>query len=292
MKKRILFLLLSFCLTVWLFPVTAEAATEITWSEILTQIGDGTLPVTADGWRYETWGRNPNGSIVVGAIAVSGEDTINYRIRVENAGVINGGTFKGVVVNQGSITGGTFKGTVTNEGSITGGTFSTQPTGSGTVEGITVESTEAAGTQTESGGSTEAAGTQTESGGSTEAAGTETESGGSTEAAGTENRREEDVNAYFRGVIGNVMQEIGAVEANGVITIEDPYLRCLSDEMVEALLARPDVTAIIRFTDKGVDYELTIPAGKAPTDGQEWYGYYYLGSLYGWTSIESSGDNM
>ena len=42
------------------------------------------------------------------------------------------------------------------------------------------------------------------------------------------------------------------------------------------------------FNDKGVNYSFTIPEGKAPTDGQEWYGYYYWGSVYGWTLMEKA----
>lgn len=52
--------------------------------------------------------------------------------------------------------------------------------------------------------------------------------------------------------------------------------------MVETLLSRPDVTLVVQFTDKDITRQFTIPAGQAPTDGADWYGYYYLGALYGW----------
>ena len=93
--------------------------------------------------------------------------------------------------------------------------------------------------------------------------------------------------SYFNNITNNVMKEIKDAPNNGTITIEDEFLRCFSNEMVEELLARPDLTVVVNFTDKGVNYSFTIPAGKAPTDGQEWYGYYYLGSVYGWTLIEN-----
>lgn len=93
--------------------------------------------------------------------------------------------------------------------------------------------------------------------------------------------------SYFNNITNNVMKEFKEAPNNGTITIDDEFLRCFSNEMVEELLARPDVTVIVNFTDKGVNYSFTIPAGKAPTDGQEWYGYYYLGSVYGWTLMES-----
>lgn len=93
--------------------------------------------------------------------------------------------------------------------------------------------------------------------------------------------------SLYNNVIYNVTKDIKNAPENGTVTIENEFLRCFSDEMVEDILARPDVTVIVNFTDKGVNYSFTIPAGKAPTDGQEWYGYYYLGSVYGWTLIEN-----
>ena len=93
--------------------------------------------------------------------------------------------------------------------------------------------------------------------------------------------------SYFNNIIYNVMAEIKDAPVNGTVTIDDEFLRCFSNEMVEEILARPDVTVVVNFTDKDVNYSFTIPAGKAPTDGQEWYGYYYLGSVYGWTLVEN-----
>mgnify|MGYP003298808844 CR=1 FL=1 len=93
--------------------------------------------------------------------------------------------------------------------------------------------------------------------------------------------------SYFNNITNNVMKEIKAAPEKGTVTIDDEFLRCFSNEMVEELLARPDLTVVVNFTDKGVNYSFTIPAGKAPTDGQEWYGYYYLGSVYGWTLMEN-----
>lgn len=93
--------------------------------------------------------------------------------------------------------------------------------------------------------------------------------------------------SYFNNIIYNVMAEIKDAPVNGTVTIDDEFLRCFSNEMVEEILARPDVTVVVNFTDKDVNYSFTIPAGKAPTDGQEWYGYYYLGSAYSWTLVEN-----
>lgn len=93
--------------------------------------------------------------------------------------------------------------------------------------------------------------------------------------------------SYFNNITNNVMKEIKETPEKGTVTIDNEFLRCFSNEMVEELLARPDLTVVVNFTDKGVNYSFTIPAGKAPTDGQEWYGYYYLGSVYGWTLMEN-----
>ena len=83
-------------------------------------------------------------------------------------------------------------------------------------------------------------------------------------------------------LIIKLIEEIKKAPANGSVTVDSWYLRCLTDEVMEALIARPDVTLNIEFEDKGVSYKVTIPAGMAPTDDQQFYGYYYLGSLYGW----------
>lgn len=88
--------------------------------------------------------------------------------------------------------------------------------------------------------------------------------------------------SVMHAIVDNVLTGIADAPEGGTLVIEDPILRCLSAKMVEALLARPDLTLTIKFTDDGVDRMVTIPAGKAPTDGQAYYGYYYLGALYGW----------
>lgn len=87
---------------------------------------------------------------------------------------------------------------------------------------------------------------------------------------------------FFYVIIWNILEDIKEAPANGVVTVDNKYLRSLSDEIIDALQARPDVTLDVKFTDQGVPLHFTIPAGMAPTDEAEWYGYYYLGSQYGW----------
>lgn len=88
--------------------------------------------------------------------------------------------------------------------------------------------------------------------------------------------------SMFYVIIRNIIEKIEEAPVNGTVTVNSKYLRCLTDEIVEALLARPDVTLDVKFIDKEVPLHFTIPAGMAPVDGEDWYGYYYLGTVYGW----------
>ena len=88
---------------------------------------------------------------------------------------------------------------------------------------------------------------------------------------------------YFGVIIKKIIKAIEEAPENGTVIIDNEFLRCFTDEIVAALLARPDVTVDVRFTEGEVAYRFLVPAGQAPTDGQEWYGYFYLGGvLYGW----------
>lgn len=88
---------------------------------------------------------------------------------------------------------------------------------------------------------------------------------------------------YFGVIIKKIIKAIEEAPENGTVIIDNEFLRCITDEIVAALLARPDVTVDVRFTEGEVAYRFLVPAGQAPTDGQEWYGYFYLGGvLYGW----------
>lgn len=88
--------------------------------------------------------------------------------------------------------------------------------------------------------------------------------------------------SYLSFLVKQILSDIKNAPENGTVTINYEGLRCLNQKMTEALLSRPDVTLIVQFTDKGESHQFTIPAGQAPTDGADWYGYYYLGALYGW----------
>lgn len=84
---------------------------------------------------------------------------------------------------------------------------------------------------------------------------------------------------YFHkycGAIQNAPQN-AVVEWNS-----DPF-RCYTRRMMEELAKRPDVSLKTTFTDTdGSRKSFTIPAGQAPADSELFYGFTYLGNLYGW----------
>lgn len=88
--------------------------------------------------------------------------------------------------------------------------------------------------------------------------------------------------AHWSFFVNKILSDIKNAPQNGTVTINYEGLQCLSKKMIETLLSRPDVTLVVQFKDKEATHQFTIPAGKAPTDGADWYGYYYLGALYGW----------
>ena len=88
--------------------------------------------------------------------------------------------------------------------------------------------------------------------------------------------------SFFGAIIKRIIKEIQEAPENGTVTVENQFLRCLTDEIIDALHKRSDVSLEIIFKEEEETYQCLIPAGKAPTDGGEWYGYFYLGSLYGW----------
>ena len=85
--------------------------------------------------------------------------------------------------------------------------------------------------------------------------------------------------AYLRMFCAAIQNapENGTVEWN-------PYaFRCYTRRMMEELAKRPDVTLITTYTEAdGTTKSFTIPAGQALTDSEMFYGFTYLGNLYGW----------
>ena len=85
--------------------------------------------------------------------------------------------------------------------------------------------------------------------------------------------------AYLRMFCAAIQNapENGTVEWN-------PYaFRCYTRRMMEELAKRPDVTLRTTYTEAdGTTKSFTIPAGQALTDEELFYGFTYLGNLYGW----------
>lgn len=74
----------------------------------------------------------------------------------------------------------------------------------------------------------------------------------------------------------------GAIQNALVEWNSDPF-RCYTRRMMEELAKRPDVSLKTTFTDTdGSRKSFTIPAGQAPADSELFYGFTYLGNLYGW----------
>lgn len=74
----------------------------------------------------------------------------------------------------------------------------------------------------------------------------------------------------------------GAIQNAVVEWNSDPF-RCYTRRMMEELAKRPDVSLKTTFTDTdGSRKSFTIPAGQAPADSELFYGFTYLGNLYGW----------
>ena len=64
-------------------------------------------------------------------------------------------------------------------------------------------------------------------------------------------------------------------------TVKTKDITTLSNSTMKALLKRGDVTLVMEYTYKGVDYVVTIPAGKAVDNDIPWYGPLYLAGMYG-----------
>lgn len=88
--------------------------------------------------------------------------------------------------------------------------------------------------------------------------------------------------SFLSVVVKNVLRSIEEAPEGSTVVLENRFLRCITDEMMNALKKRSDVSLEVRFTDQGTSYQFVIPAGNYPAEESEWYGYYYLGSIYGW----------
>ena len=81
----------------------------------------------------------------------------------------------------------------------------------------------------------------------------------------------------------NIVKMIKEAPENGTVEITTSNFSCYTSFILKELSKRPDVSLKTTFKDKdGSMKTFTIPAGQAPTDGAQFYGFTYLGNLYGW----------
>lgn len=83
--------------------------------------------------------------------------------------------------------------------------------------------------------------------------------------------------------VKNIVRQIETASGNGTVEIKTECYTCYTAYIMNALKKRPDVSLKTSYKDKdGSIKTFTIPAGKAPDDGELFYGFTYLGNLYGW----------
>lgn len=83
--------------------------------------------------------------------------------------------------------------------------------------------------------------------------------------------------------VKNIVKMIQEAPENGTVEITTSNFSCYTSYILKELSKRPDVSLKTTFKDKdGSTKTFTIPAGQAPTDGAQFYGFTYLGNLYGW----------
>ena len=83
--------------------------------------------------------------------------------------------------------------------------------------------------------------------------------------------------------VKNIVKMIQEAPENGTVEITTDYYTCYTSYILKELIKRPDVSLKTTYKDKdGNARTFTIQAGQAPTDGAQFYGFTYLGNLYGW----------
>ncbi|MDY4844381.1 MAG: hypothetical protein SO154_09965 [Prevotella sp.] len=86
-------------------------------------------------------------------------------------------------------------------------------------------------------------------------------------------------------MVKDLVRQIETAPENSTVEIKTEYFTCYTAYIMNALKKRPDVSLKTTFKDYDKDGSIktfTIPAGKAPDDGELFYGFTYLGNLYGW----------
>ena len=86
-------------------------------------------------------------------------------------------------------------------------------------------------------------------------------------------------------MVKDLVIQIETAPENSTVEIKTEYFTCYTAYIMNALRKRPDVSLKTTFKDYDKDGSIktfTIPAGKVPNDNELFYGFTYLGNLYGW----------
>ena len=90
-------------------------------------------------------------------------------------------------------------------------------------------------------------------------------------------------------MVKDLVRQIETAPENSTVEIKTEYFTCYTAYIMNALRKRPDVSLKTTFKDYDKDGSIktfTIPAGKAPDDNELFYGFTYLGNLFGWDEQE------
>ncbi len=93
-----------------------------------------------------------------------------------------------------------------------------------------------------------------------------------------------EAGSSIRFFIGKVVSGITNAPENGTVTVDTQIWTCYNQEVIDALLQRPDVTLVTNYRYEHEDYTVTIPAGyEADTllDENGYCGFRYLDQILG-----------
>lgn len=87
--------------------------------------------------------------------------------------------------------------------------------------------------------------------------------------------------------VNNIVSSIRNAKDGETIVLEQDKIFCYTAYMMSELGKKQNASLKTIFTDKdGVKKSFTIPSGNVPADGEMFYGFTYLGNLYGWEEVE------
>lgn len=87
--------------------------------------------------------------------------------------------------------------------------------------------------------------------------------------------------------VNNIVGSIRNAKDGETIVLEQDKIFCYTAYMMSELGKKQNASLKTIFTDKdGVKKSFTIPSGNVPADGEMFYGFTYLGNLYGWEEVE------